>query len=310
MSRMRNLSRTGVVLCLGLLLMVCTVPVSGQQAAVASSASSTAVVPPLVSFNGVLTDGNGKPISGVAGVTFALYKDEQGGAPLWLETQNVYPDKTGHYTVLLGSTTSSGLSPDLFVAGEARWLGVQVQGQAEQPRVSLLSVPYALKAADAQTVGGLPASAFVLAAPPVNSVAQATTDGGSVATPAATPAASSNVTTTGGTANTIPLFTTATNIQNSILTQTGTTAINVGGKLNLPALGTATSSAGFNSRPQTFVASVFNSSTSTAVPQAFQWQAEPLNNDTTTATGTLNLLYASGTATPAETGSPSTAAAC
>ena len=28
----------------------------------------------------------------------------------------------------------------------------------------LLSVPYALKAADAETVGGLPASAFVLAA--------------------------------------------------------------------------------------------------------------------------------------------------
>lgn len=43
---------------------------------------------------------------------------------------------------------------------------MQPEGQAEQPRVSLLSVPYALRAADAQTVGGLPASAFVLAAPP------------------------------------------------------------------------------------------------------------------------------------------------
>ena len=50
------------------------------------------------------------------------------------------------------------------------------------------------------------------------------------------------------------------------------------------------------------MASVFNSSTAKAVPQTFQWQAEPLNNDKSTATGTLNLLYASGTATPAETG--------
>jgi hypothetical protein len=43
--------------------------------------------------------------------------------------------------------------------------GVQVQGQAEQPRVLLVSAPYALKAGDAGTIGGLPPSAFVLAMP-------------------------------------------------------------------------------------------------------------------------------------------------
>jgi hypothetical protein len=32
---------------------------------------------------------NGKPLAGVVGVTFYLYKDQEGGAPLWLETQNV-----------------------------------------------------------------------------------------------------------------------------------------------------------------------------------------------------------------------------
>jgi len=298
-SRMSQLFRSASV---ALLIAAGSLPTSAQQAAVViSSRNGAAIVPPLVNFNGALTDLNGKPISGVTGVTFALYKDEQGGAPLWLETQNVYPDKTGHYTVLLGSTTSTGLPAELFAAGEARWLGVQVQGQSEQPRILLASAPYALKAADAQTVGGLPASAFVLAAPPVSSAASATTSGSAV-TSNATSATTSDVTTTGGTANTIPMFTTATNIQNSILTQTSTTAINVGGKLNLPALGTATSSAGFNSRPLDFVASVYNSSTSTAVPQTFQWQAEAVNNDKTTASGTMNLLYASGTATPAETG--------
>ena len=40
------------------------------------------------------------------------------------------------------------------------------------------------------------------------------------------------VTTAGGTVNTIPLFTTATNIQNSILTQSGA-AVNVAGKLRV-----------------------------------------------------------------------------
>ncbi len=133
------------------------------------STNTNLVVPPLVNFSGVLTDLNGKPLSGVVGVTFLLYKDPQGGSPLWMETQNVEPDRDGHYTVMLGSTSSSGLPADIFVAGEAHWLGVQAQGQDEQPRVLLVSAPYALKAGDAQTLGGLPASAFVLAEPAFSS---------------------------------------------------------------------------------------------------------------------------------------------
>src|SRR5579872_6383034 len=124
---------------------------------------TSGAVPTLVNFSGVLSDSNGKPLGGVQGVTFSLYKDQQGGSPLWIETQTVQADRNGRYTVMLGSTTSEGLPANLFVSGEARWLGVQVQEQNEQPRVVLLSVPYALKAGDAQTVGGLPASAFMLA---------------------------------------------------------------------------------------------------------------------------------------------------
>lgn len=123
--------------------------------------NTSAAVPPLVNFSGVLTDVNGRPLTEITGVTFYLYKDQQGGAPLWMAAQNVHPDADGHYTVLLGSTKSDGLPTDLFASGQARWLAVQVQGQDEQSRVLLLSVPYALKAADAATLGGLPASAFV-----------------------------------------------------------------------------------------------------------------------------------------------------
>lgn len=120
-------------------------------------------------------------------------------------------------------------------------------------------------------------------------------------TSAQTPA-SSNVTTTGGTVNAIPLFTTATNIQSSILTQTGTTGLNVLGKLTLPAAGVATAGGGKNSRSEGFVASAFNSTTSTAVAQTFQLQAEPAGNNTAAASGTLNLLYGSGTNAATETG--------
>jgi hypothetical protein len=145
-----------------LLLAACSVLPSAAQQSIVVPSSNT-VVPAVTKFAGVLMDGNGKPVSGITGVTFSLYKDEQGGAALWVETQNVNPDKNGHYSVVLGSTAAHGLPSEPFASGEARWLGVQAQGHNESPRVLLTSVPYALKAADAQTLGGMPASAFLKA---------------------------------------------------------------------------------------------------------------------------------------------------
>src|SRR6266446_1513731 len=122
-------------------------------------------VPRLVKFAGTLKDELGKPRTGVVGVTFAVYKELEGGAALWLETQNAELDEQGRYAVLLGATKNEGLPLELFTAGEPRWLGVQVNlpKELEQPRVLLVSVPYALKAADAETLGGKPLSSFVLA---------------------------------------------------------------------------------------------------------------------------------------------------
>jgi trimeric autotransporter adhesin len=284
-------------------------------------------VPSLASFSGRLTDVGGKPITIVTGVTFALYEDSDGGAPLWMEVQNVQPDKTGRYTLALGSATSGGLPSDLFVSGEARWLGVQVQGQAEQPRVLLLSVPYAMKAADAETLGGYPLSAFVLAQPGL-AIGQtspvSTTSANSIAPAATAPDSrtASNVTTAGGTVNAIPLWTGASSIANSALFQSGTGATakigvntttaattldvsgatTIRGNLSLSATGIATATAGKVSQPVTFTASVFNTSSTTAVSQFFRWQAEPVGNNTTTASGSLNLLYAQGTGAMSETG--------
>ncbi|MGB6676336.1 MAG: hypothetical protein WBE44_06580, partial [Terriglobales bacterium] len=154
--------RTRLYLCIWFLLTCSVVSLSAQQAVLAVA---NAVVPPVVKYSGVLTDATNKPLAGTVGVTFALYKESQGGSALWVETQNLTLDKAGHYTAMLGSTTSQGLPADIFASGEARWLGVQAQGEAEQPRTVLMSVPYALKALDAETIGGKPLSALQLAAP-------------------------------------------------------------------------------------------------------------------------------------------------
>ncbi len=131
------------------------------SAGLAQQAPTTSV-PNLIRYGGKLKDAQGAPVSSTTGVTFAIYKQQEGGAPVWMETQNVTPDASGQYSVLLGSTTATGLPGDLFSQQEQRWLGVQVQGQPEQARVLLVSVPYAFKAHEAETLGGKTISDFVL----------------------------------------------------------------------------------------------------------------------------------------------------
>ena len=163
----------------GLVLGFLSLVVSLVQPTVAQSpAQAASGMPRLVRFSGSVKDVSGSPLTGAVAITFALYSEQTGGAALWLETQNITADSNGHYTVLLGSTKGDGIPTDLFTSEQARWLAVQVAGEAEQARVLLVAVPYAMKAADAETVGGLPPSAFVLAAPP-NSDSSAMSSSGS-----------------------------------------------------------------------------------------------------------------------------------
>jgi hypothetical protein len=74
-----------------------------------------------------------------------MYSEPYGGSEYWQETQNVHPDAEGGYTVLLGETTLGGLPADIVATGGIHWLGVQVSGQPEQPRILLVELPSALK---------------------------------------------------------------------------------------------------------------------------------------------------------------------
>jgi hypothetical protein len=266
----------------------------GQEAVNSGALTAPSSVPRLIRFSGTLIDSHDRPVVGPAGVTFALYVQQSGGAALWMETQNVKLDEKGIYTVLLGAESTQGIPEELFLSGEARWLGVQPERQAELPRVLLVSVPYALKAGDAETLGGLPPLAFlgaraqtgVLPAP-----AQAATT-----TPTNTMLVAPQTASVGGTgtANFIPLWTNSTTQGNSLLFQKGNA-------VQFPATGTATSLKGFNSNALDLIASAFKSG-GPASNQLFRWQAEPSGNNSATPGGTLNLLFASGAGIPAETG--------
>jgi len=304
------MTRTNVFLTICLLMIASMLPLAAQN-----SAGTGAVVPRLVNYSGKALDAAGKPLSGIAGVTFAIYKDQYEGSPLWLETQNVTANSKGNFTIQLGATKPEGLPLELFSSPEARWLGVRVNGGEEQPRVLLLSVPYALKAADAETIGGLPPSAFVLATPTANLATAATP---AVIQPQPLVTGTTPVTTAGGTVNKLAKFDAAADITNSIIFDNGT-SVGIGnaapaakldvsgtgifrGLLTLPAIAAATAGAGKNSQPMNFTASAFNSSTAKAVNETFRWQTEPVGNNSTTPLGKFNLLFGSGTAAPTETG--------
>ena len=316
--RLRGLSVLALALLTSLLPFPSTLVAQSSSTPIAASAPT--VVPALVPYSGMLREFSGQ--AGDLGVTFLIFKDEQGGEPLWAETQTVAVDASGRYKVHLGGSTSSGLPSDLFSTGEARWLEIQVAGQNPQPRVLLASVPYALKAADAATLGGLPASAFVLAGTGSRTAA--------AVSPAIVPDLASTVTTTGGTANNLAKFSGTSTIVNSILfdngtdvgigTATPTTTLDVngtalvsgaltanggatiGGSLVMPAGGTATASGGFNSQLIKLYTSAYNSSSKAVVDPRFEWEAVESGNNTASPSATLNLLSSTTTAGATETG--------
>jgi len=129
--------------------------------------SNTTAVPRLIQVTGTFQPASGSPAAPVEIATLAIYAKEAGGTPLWQETQNVTIGPGGRYTVILGATRTDGLPSDLFASDDAHWLGIRFErpDEAEQPRVQLTSVPYALRASDADTLGGRPASAYVLVDP-------------------------------------------------------------------------------------------------------------------------------------------------
>jgi hypothetical protein len=242
-----------------------TRPVGPESSATRSAvADGQAVVPRLMKFSGVLHDASGKPLAGTVDVTFSLYSTEAGGDALWFETQSVQADELGRYTALLGAMHTDGLPVDMFTSGEARWLGIQVGSEAEQqPRVLLVSVPYALKAGDAETLGGKPASAYMLS----EAQSASTSAGGtaSATAPTAAGASEKNPTksriasttaltacaslTSDGTAvaNSIARFTTACNIESSALFQSGSN-IGVGTSSPIAALDVYGNNAGLRLR--------------------------------------------------------------
>ncbi len=189
------------------------VQTAGEAPAVQQTPLAPAVltpVPRVIWLNGTFRPADKRPVGSVETVTVAVYREREGGDAVWQETQTVTMEADGRYSLLMGSTLSDGMPLDVFTSGEPRWIGITVNrpGEAEQPRVHLASVPYALKAADTETLGGKPASVYVLAEQ------EKTPHASRHSTDAASPL-------TAGTPGYLGMFVDPANLGNSVLYQNG-----------------------------------------------------------------------------------------
>lgn len=123
--------------------------------------SAAALVPLKLNFQGKLTEPDGTPVSNNDyTMTFVIYTDAVGGAPLWSEVRTVTV-LDGIYNVVLGLP---GNEIDPADMDGNRYLGVTVGTDLEMvPRQLLTSTVFSLRAAladDADTIDGLDSSAL------------------------------------------------------------------------------------------------------------------------------------------------------
>ncbi len=305
-----------------------------QSSSVAAAAQDT--VPRLLQINGTLKDSAARPVAGVASVTFAIYADQDGGSALWSETQNVIADANGHFATLLGDATANGMPAELFGTGESRWLGITIARQQEMPRVLLASVPYALKAQDAETLGGIPASEYVtaksLAAANTRATAPIVNNGTTiVSTPQSATTSATAAASQAAIPDTIPqlpiagyiaVFLNQTQTGDSVIFQSPSNKIGIGTQAPAATLdinGGEILRGGFYEYPEDiatatnggrpshsfqWLASAFNSTTKQSVDYAFGFKAVQLGNNTSNPGAKLDLFYGTGgpTGTISDTG--------
>jgi hypothetical protein len=182
-----------------------------------SQSNPSASVPHLITVSGVFRPADGQPPAPVETATLSIYADQEGGTPLWQETQSVALDERGRYTLVLGATLTDGIPAAVFASG-AQWLSTRFTraGEVDGPRVRITSVPYALRASDAETLGGHPASDYLRApaagTSDVSASATTSTQQSAVAAPEAV---------LPGTTNYLAKYVSGTDVGNSTVYETG-----------------------------------------------------------------------------------------
>jgi hypothetical protein len=119
-----------------------------------TAVTAAAQVPGTVPFTGRVSDASG-PIDGSVSLSFSIFDTASGGTSVWSESYPAATASQGLVFIDLGSQTT--LDASVFDSG-TKYLEVTVNGTTLSPRLPIGSVPYAIRAGnadDSATVGGL-----------------------------------------------------------------------------------------------------------------------------------------------------------
>ncbi|MBW2262372.1 MAG: hypothetical protein JRG91_10405, partial [Deltaproteobacteria bacterium] len=105
-----------------------------------ASGAAHGAAPSYIPIQGVMYDDAGAPIDAEVTATFSIYASDIGGTPLWTETASVLVDD-GFFTTYMGEVTALDLS--VFRDNTDLWLGIQIEGDTEMPRVYIATTPFA-----------------------------------------------------------------------------------------------------------------------------------------------------------------------
>ena len=113
-------------------------------------------VPQSVNYQGQLLDASGVAATGPVGITIGIWDSASGGSQPYREDHVGVPLTGGlfHIAVGAGSPVSGTFGTAIF-SDPGRWLELRVNGELLLPRKRFRSVPYALRAANAERLGSL-----------------------------------------------------------------------------------------------------------------------------------------------------------
>jgi len=116
--------------------------------------------PDMISYQGRLSGAGGMPVDdGSFPAEFSLWNSESGSTVmLWSEPKSISVD-SGIYSVNLGGAVPF---PSTLLDNYPLYLQVEAGGEVMSPRKLITAVPYAMRAADADALGGDTAGVFVL----------------------------------------------------------------------------------------------------------------------------------------------------
>ncbi|MCP4001494.1 MAG: hypothetical protein GY727_11350, partial [Gammaproteobacteria bacterium] len=125
------------------------------------SISVFAAVPQTISYQGVLTDSGGVPVTGPVSIEVRIFDAAISGTQLYSESHASVTVDEGVFTVALGSgATPTGTFDAATFAGNTTWLELEIDTEVQAPRQAFFSTPYALHAEDALTLDGTSASSY------------------------------------------------------------------------------------------------------------------------------------------------------